>query len=73
MLSTVLEQLSVAVKPMRITSSNHHPNNTILTVNIIVTSALDAGGFITTEKKAHLSGIRVEADEPGDEGFVGYT
>lgn len=41
--------------------------------NIIVTGALDAGGFITTEKKAHLSGIRVEADEPGDEGFIGYT
>ncbi|KAI1716538.1 metal transporter cnnm-1 [Ditylenchus destructor] len=41
--------------------------------NIIVTSALDAGGFITTEKKAHLSGIRVEADEPGEDGFIGYT
>ncbi|KAI6205578.1 hypothetical protein M3Y94_00808100 [Aphelenchoides besseyi] len=41
--------------------------------NIIVTSALNAGGFITTEKKAHLSGIRVEDQEPGDDGFIGYT
>lgn len=41
--------------------------------NIIVTSALNAGGFITTEKKAHLSGLRVEVEEPGDVGFVGYT
>lgn len=43
---------------------------------IIVTGALDAGGFITTEKKAHLSGLRVEPDELGelgDEGFIGYT
>ncbi|CAD5234565.1 unnamed protein product [Bursaphelenchus xylophilus] len=41
--------------------------------DIIVTSALDAGGFITTEKKAHLSGLRVEVEEPGDSGFIGYT
>ncbi|KAI6191501.1 hypothetical protein M3Y97_00235100 [Aphelenchoides bicaudatus] len=41
--------------------------------NIIVTSSLSAGGFITTEKKAYLSGIRVEAEEVGGEGFIGYN
>ena len=32
---------------------------------------MTAGGFITTEKKAQLSGLRIETD-PGDEGFLGY-
>jgi len=40
--------------------------------DIIVTGALNAGGFITTEKKAQLSGLRIETD-PGDEGFLGYN
>uniref|UniRef100_A0A7E4V8H7 CNNM transmembrane domain-containing protein n=1 Tax=Panagrellus redivivus TaxID=6233 RepID=A0A7E4V8H7_PANRE len=40
--------------------------------DIIVTGALNAGGFITTEKKALISGLRVET-EAGEEGFVGYT
>jgi metal transporter CNNM len=40
--------------------------------DIIVTGALNAGGFITTEKKAQLSGLRVET-EAGEEGFIGYT
>lgn len=39
--------------------------------DIIVTGALNAGGFITTEKKAQLSGLRIETD-PGEEGFLGY-
>ncbi|KAK0404571.1 hypothetical protein QR680_017517 [Steinernema hermaphroditum] len=33
----------------------------------------DIGGFVTMEKKASLSGIRIESEEPGDEGFHGYT
>ncbi|KAI6243956.1 hypothetical protein M3Y99_00063000 [Aphelenchoides fujianensis] len=41
--------------------------------NIIVASALNARGYVTTEKKAYLSGIRVEAEEPGEDTFVGYT
>uniref|UniRef100_A0AC34RI91 CNNM transmembrane domain-containing protein n=1 Tax=Panagrolaimus sp. JU765 TaxID=591449 RepID=A0AC34RI91_9BILA len=40
--------------------------------DIIVTGALNAGGFITTEKKAQLSGLRIETD-PGEEGFLGYN
>ncbi|KAH7708806.1 ancient conserved domain protein 4 [Aphelenchoides avenae] len=31
------------------------------------------GARIITEKKAHLSGIRVEDAEPGGEAFLGYT
>uniref|UniRef100_A0A9J2PP27 CNNM transmembrane domain-containing protein n=1 Tax=Ascaris lumbricoides TaxID=6252 RepID=A0A9J2PP27_ASCLU len=39
----------------------------------VVNNAASDVGFITTEKKTHLSGIRVEGDPSEDEGFVGYT
>lgn len=29
--------------------------------------------FITTEKKSQISGIRIEPDETGGIGFIGYT
>ncbi|TKR81092.1 hypothetical protein L596_015030 [Steinernema carpocapsae] len=47
----------------------------IFAQSLVITHGVhtDVGGFVTMEKKVYLSGIRIESEEPGDEGFHGYT
>lgn len=52
-------------------SDNNSPN---LNVNQLPSKNVQAhSSFLTMDKKAHLSGIRIEPVEIGEEGFIGYN